>query len=144
MTNEEYIEEANKIIRTLTKYGVREETHPTWVRKFAWSNASASWWTWYYAYPPNKPITLDANEFVLPNIPNKVARKLCDHFDALPLFRNSFEYVWKKKEAENPIPNVMIELAPLQHVVRVDDVLIDVCDDCGVPWGQPHREEVEH
>lgn len=149
MTNEEYIEEANKIIRTLVRYGRREETYPKWMRVYAWSNGNACWYPVYYAKRPNRPISMDANEFAMPNIPNDLAWKLVKEFDTLPLYRNSFEYDKERKEPPKPIPDVPVELAPFQTTVRAGDRHIhvydfDICDDCGVPWGSPHKENVEH
>lgn len=98
---DEYVHLANEKIKERVRYGLREEVAETRSIVFEWSNGGAHWWHWYDSKKRGEKVTLDANQIMLPYRPRKLMREAQKHFMVLPLYSDSFEYVWLGERAEN-------------------------------------------
>ena len=84
----EMIAEINQLISKRTNYGIREEKVTKNSKCISWSNASKNWI--YWGFPSNKT-QFDANQVLIPNIPEKQLKAIINKLDVLPLYKYSTE-----------------------------------------------------
>ena len=107
--------DTNRVIQTLTCYGVRSEQTPTDGIKIVWSNGSKDWYCGSRKIPKGMELRLDANEAFLPISPVRFDRiKKC--LDVLPLYCFSTE-AWTK--GETPQEEAMLGWA-IKQLERVN------------------------
>lgn len=91
----ETIEELSEKIKTLTKYGLRKEEVKENGYIFTWSNAAKSWWMSHVLKKKGSVVELDANQFI-GYLTKEEGENLVGNLPELPLYKNSFEYFYKK------------------------------------------------
>ena len=89
------IQKINNDIAKRITYGIREQIAHNRGYIISWTNAQRKWNISYYQTKKNEIINLDANQIFVEARKNDIIEVL-DKLDELPLYKNSFEYLYGK------------------------------------------------